>query len=302
MPTASTGWTELPVCPVTVRVPPGAPGPGSARVTACTIGTAAPTPGVRSTVERTLSSRPPRDVAPTTRRGADPATCDAKSAKERDTLVVVTATDTTRATPAAAATAPRTVRTGCRTSLRRLSRRNRRISASGHVAVAQVQHPPCPPGGALVVGRHEQGGPDLEHLGHQDVEHLLAGRRVEVAGRLVGEEQARTGDQRPGDGGTLHLAPRELSGQVAGPLREPDLGDGVGHGAICAPSVEEQRERDVLGHRERRDEVEELEDEADLLPPQPGPLADAQSPQVAAVERDQTVVGLVDPAGQVQQG
>src|SRR5437899_10969766 len=74
MPTASTGWTELPVRPVTVRVqsaggagpggrpaggagpevhppePPGAPGPGSARVTACTMGTAAATPGVLCTV------------------------------------------------------------------------------------------------------------------------------------------------------------------------------------------------------------------------------------------------------------
>src|SRR5436309_3136076 len=197
MPTASTGWTELPVCPVTVRVPPGAPGPGSARVTACTIGTAAPTPGVRSTVERTLSSRPPRDVAPTTRRGAGPPTCDAKSAKERDTLVVVTATDTTRATPAAAATAPRTVRTGCRTSLRRLSRRNRRISASGHVAVAQVQHPPCPPGGALVVGRHEQGGPDLEHLGPPGVEHLLAGPRVDLQLHAVEGDDVLTAPAEP---------------------------------------------------------------------------------------------------------
>src|SRR5918993_1164155 len=44
--------------------------------------------------------------------------------------------------------------------------------------------------------------------------HIGAGLRVEVAGRLVGEDHGRFADQRPGDGDALLLAARELGRAV----------------------------------------------------------------------------------------
>ena len=51
----------------------------------------------------------------------------------------------------------------------------------------------------------------------------LPGRRVEVAGRLVGEDHARLDGERAGDRDALLLAARELRRQVVGALGEADL-------------------------------------------------------------------------------
>ena len=50
---------------------------------------------------------------------------------------------------------------------------------------------------------------------------LLAGGAVEVAGRLVGQENARLVHQRPGDGHALPLAAGELVGPVLHPVAQP---------------------------------------------------------------------------------
>ena len=47
-------------------------------------------------------------------------------------------------------------------------------------------------------------------------------RRVEVAGRLVGQQHARPVDQRPGDGGALHLAAGQLARLVLEPMAQAD--------------------------------------------------------------------------------
>ena len=60
--------------------------------------------------------------------------------------------------------------------------------------------------------------------------------RVQVAGGLVGQQQARPADQRAGDGDALLLAARELVGQVVQPLAQPDLLEHLaGKGARLAP-------------------------------------------------------------------
>ncbi len=48
------------------------------------------------------------------------------------------------------------------------------------------------------------------------------GDGVEVAGRLVGEDHPRFGDERPGDGDALLLATGQLAGAVVGPVGEAD--------------------------------------------------------------------------------
>ena len=58
----------------------------------------------------------------------------------------------------------------------------------------------------------------------QQREHLAAGPRVEVARRLVGEQQRRRQQQRPRDRDALLLAAGELGGHVLGAVAEPDAG------------------------------------------------------------------------------
>ena len=56
----------------------------------------------------------------------------------------------------------------------------------------------------------------------QQVDDLAAGLGVEVAGRLVGEDDQRPLGERPRDRDALALAARELRRPVGEPVAEPD--------------------------------------------------------------------------------
>ena len=61
-------------------------------------------------------------------------------------------------------------------------------------------------GGDLGVVGDEHDRPSARVELAEDGQHVGAGAAVEVAGRLVGEDERRLGDERPGDGDTLLLA------------------------------------------------------------------------------------------------
>src|SRR3954468_9903479 len=68
-----------------------------------------------------------------------------------------------------------------------------------------------------------------------------------------------------------------------------------------AHAVEDQRQLDVLADRKGGYQVEELENEAHLPPPQLGAVAGGERGQVSVLEEDLAIVGLVQAAGEVQQ-
>src|SRR6185295_10877755 len=77
------------------------------------------------------------------------------------------------------------------------------------------------------------------------------------------------GDERAGDGDALLLAARELGGPMRPPVVEADLADHlVDPGLVELPSRELERKHDVLLRGEHGQQVEELEDEADVLAPE----------------------------------
>ena len=90
---------------------------------------------------------------------------------------------------------------------------------------------------------------------------------VQVAGRLVAEQESRVGDDGAGNGDALLLSAGELARIMIHALGEAD--DAERGFNVLAPLGfgelgEEQRQLDVLKGREHGDEVVHLEDEADV--------------------------------------
>src|SRR5689334_6593602 len=80
-------------------------------------------------------------------------------------------------------------------------------------AVEQVDVALRVAGVARIVGDHADGGAGAVQLMEQ-VHHRLAALRIEVAGRLVGEEQRRFAGDGAGNRDALLLTARELTGQM----------------------------------------------------------------------------------------
>ena len=167
--------------------------------------------------------------------------------------------------------------------------------------VADDQHAVGVGGRLRVVGdEHDRLVPLLARA-PQRVEDLGAGRVVEVAGRLVGEEQRRAGHERTGDRDALLLAGRQLVGLVvllAGQVDELDhVADALGD--LAARRVlagDRERQGDVLGHVEERDEVERLEDEPGPVAAQPrGPVVGQLADDLALEDRPRRSSGRSRP-------
>lgn len=119
---------------------------------------------------------------------------------------------------------------------------------------------------ARVVGRHHHGGAGavdpVEQLHDAD-----AGGRVEISGRLVGDEDHRLVDEGARDRDALLLPSGELVGHPVGLAVEADqlerLGDALGDLVAGVPG-HLHREGDVLGDVLVLQQAEVLEDGADL--------------------------------------
>jgi hypothetical protein len=140
-----------------------------------------------------------------------------------------------------------------------------------HRPVGQEDDPVRVGGAARVVGHHHDRLAELADRLPQEVQDVGRGVRVEVAGGLVGEDQIGLVDQRPGAGNPLLLTAGELGRAVRETVRDAQLPDQVAEPVAVDPGPGQVgREGDVLGRGQRRDQVEGLEDEADLVPAQPG--------------------------------
>src|SRR5690606_10407462 len=98
--------------------------------------------------------------------------------------------------------------------------------------------------------------------------HRLAVLRVEVTGRLVGEQDRRPADERAGDRDALLLAAGKLRRVVPQAMRHAHALERLEHALLAFLLAQagaiRQRQFDVLEDREVADQVERLEDEADL--------------------------------------
>ena len=90
--------------------------------------------------------------------------------------------------------------------------------AQPHDAVAALRQ-------RVVVRDQDQRGAALDVAGEQKLDDLLAGRFVEVAGRLVGDQDRGVGRKRAGERDALLLAAGELRRIVVEPLGKADRGE-----------------------------------------------------------------------------
>ena len=120
----------------------------------------------------------------------------------------------------------------------------------------------------------------------RSVEDLVRRTAVEVAGRLVGEEHGRPRDERPCDRDALLLAAGELGRAVRATVGEADARDHLGHpGLVRLLARDRERQEDVLLRRQHREQIEELEDEADVPAAQLRQLVSFERRDVRAVDR-----------------
>jgi hypothetical protein len=106
-------------------------------------------------------------------------------------------------------------------------------------------------------------------------EYVIGGLRVEIAGRLVGQQHARAVGDGARNGDTLLLAAGQFRRPMALPLRKTKITEkfaraGCGLGARQAR--DHLRQDKILERRKLRQQMMELVDEADFRAPQRRPL------------------------------
>src|SRR5687767_463575 len=115
-----------------------------------------------------------------------------------------------------------------------------------------------------IVSDEDEGAAQGAVEAEDQLDDLLAGGGVEIAGGLVGEEHRWPARHRARDGHALLLAARQLYWIVLGALGEPDLAqERAGARERVRLARQLQRHRDVLQRGEGGNEVKGLEDVAD---------------------------------------
>ena len=118
---------------------------------------------------------------------------------------------------------------------------------------------------AFVMGGEEDGRAELVDL-LQDADDVIGVRRVEIAGRLVGDDDVRMVDDGPGDGHALFLAAGELVREIPHLVGQIDELEDMRHvrgNFPCGPASGLHGKGDVLVGGLVRNEPIILEDHAD---------------------------------------
>ena len=171
--------------------------------------------------------------------------------------------------------------------LRRVAQRAGRI---GDLAAVEPEHL-----GALDAGEQMEivGGDD--HRGAELVQRIeqmeqpVRHFRIDIAGRLVGDQQFGPADHGAGDGDALLLAARQGRRAGAGAVGEADPGEHLADRRLqilVLDPGDPQRQRDIVEGGKMRDQPEILEDDADP-PAEAGQAVARHGDDVLAEQPDQ---------------
>jgi hypothetical protein len=176
--------------------------------------------------------------------------------------------------------------------------------AIGEPAVDHVDATRGAGGDGLVVRDDDQRQAVPVQFG-EEAENRRRGLGIEVAGRLVAEQEARRAEQRPRNGDPLPLAAGKAGRQETGAVREADALDG-GHRAVAPAAVGAVavylRQHDVFEDGPVGQQMERLEDEPDALAAQAGPLLVRELGRFDAVEQVAAAGRTIEAAEDVEKG
>src|SRR6185312_2275363 len=151
----------------------------------------------------------------------------------------------------------------------------------------------------LVMRRDDERGAELVHLFEEPQQtqcHLV----IDIAGGLVGEQQAGPADHRARDGDALLLAARQRRRSGVELVGEADPAQQLGHvlaDLLLGEARDAQRQRDIVEGGEMFDQAEILEHDADLAA-QRRQLAPGRRGDVATEQRDEAARR---PLGQIHE-
>ena len=150
--------------------------------------------------------------------------------------------------------------------------------------------------------RHQQASrASAADLFAQHRQHPRGGVGVEIAGGLVGQDQARRVHHRARDGHALQLPARQLRRKAPAQPVQAHVGQQFLDALRIGPPQQAQRQFHVLGHRQMRQHMEGLEHKAQPGPAQPRAAVVAECVQRGAVDEHLPAVGAVEPGNAVQQ-
>ena len=155
------------------------------------------------------------------------------------------------------------------------------------------------------MGGDEGGAPLPAHQRQELGEDDVRGGFVEVAGRLVGEDEERAVGERAGDGDPLLLAPGELGRPVREPLAESEGREQLGRaaaGVLGGGAADQLGNDDVLRRREIRQQMMELVDEAQRVAAQPGAAVIVEAGRFLAMDADRAFEAAFEETDRLEQG
>ena len=118
--------------------------------------------------------------------------------------------------------------------------------------------------------------------------HRVGRSAIEIARRLVAQQEPWPPDECPCERHALFFTPRELARQVCHPVREPDLFDQPARVrvAVWLRLPHKRRHEYVLEHAALRQQTVILENEADFFVAERGEIFRRQRERVRPVQRD----------------
>src|SRR5579884_329837 len=141
----------------------------------------------------------------------------------------------------------------------------------------------------LVMGHQNERDSPLPVEPFQQSEDLVTRMGIEIAGRLVGQDQLRPQHQRARDGDPLLLAAGELSRPMVKAVRQPDRFEHLPRGRldlIPLGPLDQSRHHDIFKRGEFREEMMELENIADGSIPKFGQLSIGTGEEVVSFKED----------------
>jgi len=171
----------------------------------------------------------------------------------------------------------------------------------GEVAVDEFDAAVGLLGDVGVVGDHENGMAGAVEFAEQADDDFFVGL-VEIAGGLVGKDKLRLIDERAGDSDALLLTAGELRRQMREAMAETDALESIPGLILVGDAVEILRKHHVFESVEVRNEVELLEDEADLFGAVANEFVFTEIGEVDAVDEDMAGSERIQTTKDVDEG